>query len=210
MAYSYTKLPCALGAPFSANKYLQKFRIMETSDVDLSKSYLSFNTQVTTVPNPLNSVGQPDPVGTIYPLALGNSAGDMSYSPCSFIKYCKFSSATKGTLTETQYINRLTETMKNYTLDDEQKQLQSYYGYGYDLNNFRLPESIFRPYNAVNGQPQITEALNAQMIIPLVDFMGGLANNILDFSKLGECLLDIELEYAANLIMPFKNVSNVG
>ncbi len=191
MSNNIIKIPCNESAPYTQAKNKISFTIPEGMLCDLSRSYISIDTELSTT----DSAGTKS-VYNVLPIITDDNDNDI-YQNVALVKHASMDSAQVGNLESLRDVNLRVVTHNQYTQDENDKIEDRVMAteQTHEYNDF--PVSPYRVLKSVGDQAVIgsSEEISHELKIPLKDIYGIAYNKVYDTSKYGQTKMKMEFNF---------------
>ena len=191
MSNNIVKIPANESGPYNQNKNKISFTIQEGMVCDLSRSYVSINTAISTT-----DVGGQKGVYNISSRVADDNAEDI-YKNVALVKHASMETSQNGLIESLRDVNLRSVTQNQYTQDENDKiedRVQDSQG-AREYNDLGI--SAYRVLKSEGDQAVIgsSEEISHELKIPLKDIYGVAYNEVYDTSKYGQTKMKMELNF---------------
>ncbi len=191
MSNNIVKIPCNESAPYSQAKNKISFTIPEGMIADLSKSYITINTDISTT----------DTAGTksVYNISatIQDDNNNDIYNNVALVKHATIDASRIGMIESLRDVNLRAVTQDQYTQDENDKIEDRVMSteQTHEYNDF--PVSPYRVLKSEGDLATIgaSEEITHELKIPLKDIFGVAYNEVYDTSKYGQTKMKMEFNF---------------
>lgn len=191
MSNNIVKIPCNESAPYSQAKNKISFTIPEGMLVDLSRSYIAINTDISTTDTAGNK--------SVYNVStiISDDVNNDVYQNVALVKHASMDASQVGMIESLRDVNLRAVTHNQYTQDENDKIEDRVMATNqtHEYNDF--PVSAYRVLKSEGDLAVIgsSEEISHELKIPLKDIYGIAYNKVYDTSKYGQTKMKMEFNF---------------